>query len=279
MSQERLTALAEGAEAEFMYQYEASVPPSVASALGITAARIGGGVALSMRHDATGYWSKALGFGFDEPVTRDLVGRVVDFYRAQESTGAVVQIAPSALPPDWDDIRAGHGLTAGSTWVKLACPIDDFRPGRTGMRVGPVGLDAAPEWASVILRGFGMPEEGLAEMLVASAGHPAFRPFAVWDGDDMVAGANLFVHGEVGALNAAATLPGHRNRGAQSALLAARAKEAANAGCRWLVAETGLPEEGAVNPSLNNMLAAGMRPLYNRRNWIWRPGTGPADGS
>jgi GNAT superfamily N-acetyltransferase len=279
MSQDRLTALAEGVEAEFMYQYESLAPPSARSTLGITTTRIGGGVALSMRHDVTGYWSKALGFGFGEPVTRDLVDRVVDFYRAEDSRGATIQIAPSALPPDWDDIHTGHGISPGSSWVKLACPIDAFRPGHTGMRVGPVAPEAASEWASVILRGFGMPEEGLAEMLAASVGHPAFRPFAVWDGDEMVAGANLFVHGEIGSLNAAATLPGHRNRGAQSALLAARAKEAENAGCRWLVAEAGLPKEGSANPSLNNMIAAGMRTLYNRQNWIWRPDAGPADGS
>ncbi|MGS2640888.1 GNAT family N-acetyltransferase [Streptosporangium sp. G12] len=279
MSQDRLTALAEGVEAEFMYQYESSAPPPAASLLGITTARIGGGVALSMRHDVTGYWSKALGFGFEEPITRDLVDRVVDFYRAEDSKGAVIQIAPDALPPDWDDIRAGHGIIPGSSWVKLACPIDAFRPGRTEMRVGPVGPAAAAEWASVVLRGFGMPEEGLAEMLAASVEHPAFRPFAVWDGDEMVAGANLFVHGEIGSLNAASTLPSHRNRGAQSALLAARAEEAENAGCRRLVAEAGLPAKGSANPSLNNMLAAGLRPLYNRRNWIWRPDTGPAAGS
>ncbi|MFF3439810.1 GNAT family N-acetyltransferase [Streptosporangium sp. NPDC002721] len=279
MSQDRLTALAEGAEAEFMYQYESSAPPSARSTLGIATTRIGGGVALSMRHDVTGYWSKALGFGVEEPVTRDLIDRVVDFYRAEDSEGAVIQIAPSALPPDWDDIRAGHGIVPGSAWVKLTCPIDDFRPGRTALRVGPVGPGEAEEWASVVLRGFGMPEEGLGEMMAASAGHPAFRPFAAWDGDDMVAGANLFVHGEIGSLNAASTLPGHRNRGAQSALLAARAEEAAKAGCRRLVAEAGLPAEGSANPSLNNMLAAGLRPLYDRQNWIWRPDTGPTGGS
>jgi hypothetical protein len=43
------------------------------------------------------------------------------------------------------------------------------------------------------------------------------------------------------------------------------------AGCRWLVAETGKPAGGASNSSLNNMLRAGMRPLYMRENWIWRP--------
>jgi hypothetical protein len=61
------------------------------------------------------------------------------------------------------------------------------------------------------------------------------------------------------------------NKGAQSALLAARAREAASTGCRWLVAETAKPAKGAVNPSLNNMLGSGLRPQYDRPNWIWRP--------
>ncbi|WP_203886438.1 hypothetical protein [Planotetraspora kaengkrachanensis] len=273
MSLTEPTALAEGAEAEFMYQYESTMPPSTRSAFGVTTTRIGGGVALSMRRDPTGYWSKALGFGFGEPVTRDLIDRVIDFYRAEGSTGAVIQIAPAALPPDWEDIRAGHDLRPGSEIVKLWCPVGDFTSGETAMRVGPVGPGDAEEWASVVLRGFGMPEEGIADMLVASVGHPDFRPFGVWDGDRLVAGANLFVNGEVGSLNTGSTLPSHRDRGAQSALLAARAKEAANAGCRWLVAEAGRPADGQSNPSLNNMLRAGLRQLYIRRNWIWRPET------
>jgi hypothetical protein len=107
--------------------------------------------------------------------------------------------------------------------------------------------------------------------MVAAGVHVAdFRPFAVWDGDEMVATANLFIRGQVASLNSAATLSSHRNRGAQSALLASRAKEAVNAGCRWLVAEAERPSGHSTNPSLDNMLRAGLRPLYNRHNWTWR---------
>ncbi|GII52645.1 hypothetical protein Pth03_10340 [Planotetraspora thailandica] len=273
MSHEQLTALAESAEAEFMYQYESNVPPSTASALGITTSRIGGGVAMSMRHDPTGYWSKALGFGFDEPVTDDLIGRVLDFYRSEGSKGAVIQIAPSVLPPNWPEIARTHGLQPGGHIAKLGAPIEAVVPaGETRLRIEPVGAGDARMWASAILKAFGMPEEGIAEMLVASVGHPHFRPYAAWEGDQIIGGGNLYVHGEVGSLNTGSTLPDHRNRGAQSALIAARAKEAASAGCRWLVAETGQPSDGESNPSLNNMLRAGLQQLYTRQNWIWRPG-------
>ncbi|MFD0786091.1 GNAT family N-acetyltransferase [Micromonospora azadirachtae] len=268
---ELTTAMTEAAEADFMYAYETGTPPADRERLGITTSRIGGGVVLSMRNDPVAYWSKALGFGFAEPVTRELVDRIVAFYRAQGTPEAVIQIAPSVLPAEWDDIRAGYGIEPTTSWVKLAAPIAEVRPGRgTRLRVGPVGESDAEEWADVLLRAFGMPTEGLAGMVVASVGHPQFHPYGVWDGADLVGGANLFVRGPVGALNSGATLPSHRNLGVQSALIAARAEAARAAGCRWLIAETGQPAEGTKNQSLANLERAGLRVRYVRRNWRWR---------
>jgi hypothetical protein len=278
----QLTALAELVEAEFMYQYEAGTSSAVAAALGIATTRIGGGVALSMRNEPSGYWNKALGFGVREPVTDDLVARVLDFYRTEGHQGTTIQIAPAVLPIDWPDIRARHNLTPGGQIVKLCCPVDACRPpaNRTRLRVGPVDPAHARTWASVVLRGLGMPSRGLVEMLAASVAAPGFRPFAAWDGDDIVGGANLYVHGQVGSLNAASTLPSHRGQGAQSALIAARAEQAAAEGCHWLVAEAGNPPVDGTNSSLNNMRRTGLRELYVRQNWLWKsPITRPAHGS
>ncbi|KAA0095958.1 GNAT family N-acetyltransferase [Mycolicibacterium sp. P1-18] len=272
MLADQISPLAETAEAEFMYQYESSAAPTTKQTLGITTARIGGGVALSMRHDVTGYWSKALGFGVSEPVTAEILDEVVAFYVAEAATGAVIQIAPSLLPDDWSEIAGRHGLTPTSPWIKLAGAIDDVETSyTTNLSVRPVDPLDLPLWATTTLRGFGMPTVGLADMLAEAATQPGFRPFAAWDGDDMVATANLFVHGSVGSLNSTATLPTHRNRGAQSALIAVRAAAAADAGCHWLSAETGRPADGEVNPSLNNLLRHGLRPIYERENWAWSP--------
>jgi hypothetical protein len=84
MPEDRIDALTEAADAEFMYQYEATAAPPTKTALGIATTRIGGGVALSMRNDITGYWSKALGFGFTELVASELIGQVVEFYRGED---------------------------------------------------------------------------------------------------------------------------------------------------------------------------------------------------
>ncbi|GGO32412.1 GNAT family N-acetyltransferase [Micromonospora parathelypteridis] len=266
-----LTPLAEGVECEFMYSYESQAPRPAYTDLGISTTRIGGGVALAMRNDPSGgYWSKALGFGITEPFTVQTLDRILDFYRGHGIDQAVLQLVPSVLPTGFDEVAAARGLKPGSTWVKLAALPGDVAAGPTRLRVGPVPAAEAERWADVLISGFGMPSGGLTDMLAATVGEPAWRPYAAWDDGDLVAGGNLFLHGESASLNAAATAPAHRGLGAQSALIAARALAAAEAGSRWLFAETGKPSPGAQNPSLNNLRRAGLVPLYERRNWIWR---------
>jgi hypothetical protein len=66
-------------EAESVYDAASAVPAEAREALGLTQARIGGAVAISVRSDQAGFWSKAL--GFDEPVTADLIEEVCAFFR------------------------------------------------------------------------------------------------------------------------------------------------------------------------------------------------------
>jgi GNAT superfamily N-acetyltransferase len=272
--------LAERSEAEALHDFETGAPARARAALGMETLRVGGGVALSMRGDPTQFWSKGLGFGFDEPITAGLMGRICDFYRSQRPPVATLQLAPSVLPADWDEICAKEKITAGSAWVKLVSDvetalarIEEHAPLAPSLRVGPVTTADASEWASVMMRVFNMPGQHLAEMTAESAGRPGWHPYAVWQGEEIVATATMHVHEDAAQFFGGATLPSARRRGAQTALLAARAKAAHAAGCRWLVAETGAPQPGEHNSSLHNMLRTGFNVLYERRNWIWRPGT------
>lgn len=81
---------------------------------------------------------------------------------------------------------------------------------------------------------------------------------------------SIFVNGECADMFGGATLAGARGRGAQSALLTARIMAAREAGCRWIVAETGSESPGEHNSSLHNMHRAGFRPLYERLTWLWQ---------
>ncbi|ADB32263.1 GCN5-related N-acetyltransferase [Kribbella flavida DSM 17836] len=268
---DRIAELLEGAEAEAVWGYQTVAPPAVAEALGLASRRLGGGVVLAMRHDVTDYWSKALGFGFAAPVTAGLVEEIADFYREQGVRQATLQFAPSVLPADWDAICEKVGLTAGGEWVKLARLAGLVESAETDLRIAPVEPVDAAEWAAVLVRGFGMPVELIAPMVEGLVGQPGWTAYGAWDGDTLVGAAGLLLHGQVAEFAGAATLPEYRRRGAQSALLAARARHAAAEGAKWLSAETGKPAPGERNSSLENMLHTGFEIRYTRRNWIWRP--------
>jgi GNAT superfamily N-acetyltransferase len=267
-------ALAERSEAEAMYHFETGAPPHVLAALGIETLRVGGGVVLSMREDTTSFWSKALGFGFDEPVTADLIAEICGFYRSQRTPMATIQLAPSVLPDDWDEICAKENLSPGSLLVKLGGSVDAavarLEENEGPLRAERVEAGQAAEWARVVLSVFGMPEGPMSEMCSAAVSARGWHPYGVWDGDELIAAATMHVNGDTAQFFAGATVPHARRRGAQSALLAARARAAHAAGCRWLIGETGAEAPGEHNPSLHNMLRTGLTVLYERRDWIWR---------
>ena len=276
--QER-TALAETAEAEFMHAFEAGAPPDAQESLGMTQHRVGGGVVLAMAHDPTGgYWSKALGFGVTEPLTADVVAEVVEVYRANGDAVGVLQVAPHTLPEDWPDVVARHGLVRGSGWVKLLRPAAaDPAPAETDLRVDRAGPADADAWARAFCTGFGMPEHPalIAFFGAATDGTGDFHPWAAWDGDRLVAAANLHVVGPAAAFCGAATHPDARGRGAQSVFMARRVEAARALGATWLSAETWKEGPQQHNPSLHNMRRAGFVDVYDRDNWLWRPGARP----
>jgi hypothetical protein len=256
----------ETAEAEAVWDYEVHAPAEVVERFGLASARIGGGVVLAVRDDVTSYWSKAL--GFTEPVTAELVASITDFYRANRNPLAVLQFAPSALPADWDEICAKEGLSAGSTWLKLSgSPVP--REVETSLRI--VEMEDGETWASALAAGFGMPAELVVPMTMGVVGLPGWTAYGAYDGDQLIATAALRIDGQVAGFAGASTLKEHRGKGAQSALLVARIQKAASAGVTLMSAETGKPDEGEKNSSLNNMLRAGFEIGYERQNWIWRP--------
>ncbi|MDX3771187.1 MULTISPECIES: GNAT family N-acetyltransferase [unclassified Streptomyces] len=266
----------ERAEAEEMYEFEGGVPEALREKWGVASTRLGGGVVLAMRDDVSDYWSKALGFGFDEPVTLSLMEQVIAFYRERGVRLATVQLAPSVVPNDWPAICEALGLEPSDIIRKLGCDIETAVKASEsvtlddGLTVGPVTPDEAAAWADVMPRAMGMPHQGMQDMAATSVVRDGWHPFAVRESGSIVATATLRVQGEVGSLFAGCTLTEARGRGAQSALIAARIRAAQDAGCRWLVVETFDEPAGTHNSSYHNLIRSGFTLQYGRQNWIWR---------
>ena len=86
----------EQVEAETFADYEAAAPAEAQAALGTRLLRVGGGVALAMPNDPTGFWSKLIGLGFEEPITAELLEPVFELYREQGMSSVTLQFAPQA---------------------------------------------------------------------------------------------------------------------------------------------------------------------------------------
>jgi hypothetical protein len=272
-------ALLEQAEAESWADFEAAASGAAKAALGTRQLRIGGGVALAVPNDTEGFWSTTVGLGFAEPITGALMRRIVQFYRDQGMSGVRMRIAPHVLPPTWGDICAELNITASrAASVKLAGELyevaDRSRAAAhldTGLRVAEVPAERAREWAEVMWKGLGQRLGGpQVEMGVGVVGRPGWRTFAVFEGNAIVGTGSLHIYDAVGHLFGGATLPHARRRGAQSALIAARAAAGREAGCTFLVGETAAEKLGEHNPSLHNQLRAGLTARYRRPVWRWQ---------
>ena len=196
-----------------------------------------------------------------------------------QARGEPVRIELSTLA----DPRVGADLTgrgyqlAGFENV-LGLSLDVLTsPPASGVRIEPVSADTDSAWMTVMLDGFGVPDEGppaeqhdrsLIEGLfrdMADARHFS-RYLATVDGVP-VGAASLRLDGTVAQLCGAATLPAHRRKGVQSALLASRLVIARNAGC-----EIGVVTTQPGSKSAQNADRRGFRLLYARAVLVKTPG-------
>src|SRR5919197_1572558 len=113
--------------------------------------------------------------------------------------------------------------------TRYAIGVDPLPEPETSLRVEEIGREHGVAFGSVVARGYGMPDS-LAGWFAGAAALPRFRLFLAFDGDEPAGAGALFVGDGIGWLGLAATVPEHRRKGAQSAILAARIRAAGEAG-------------------------------------------------
>jgi GNAT superfamily N-acetyltransferase len=161
-----------------------------------------------------------------------------------------------------DDALRDRGFTPDYPWKFEREPEPVAT--ETELQIG----DADERFGRVFAAAYGFPAT-FAGWLGRLAGRTGWRCLAPYEGGEPIATGALFTAGEVGWLGFGATLPSHRGRGTQSALLAARITLAAELGLGLVVTETGVPRGGRARPgpSYRNILRAGFRETYVRPNY------------
>jgi hypothetical protein len=231
---------------------------------------VGGGVAVALGAAPIGLFNRALGLGFDEPLTEDHVAAVDRFFAERHAPVSVVQLAPSIETPEAIGWLAAHGYRPGGAWVKVWHDLAVLPDAATDIRVDTMGPDRSDDFVRIALEAFEMPPV-VASFASATIGRPGWRHYLGFDGDEPVSIAALYVTEGVAWLGYGATLEAARGQGGQSAMLARRLRDAKELGCRFAITETGEEtEEEPVNHSYRNMLRSGFRLAYARRNYVRR---------
>jgi hypothetical protein len=210
--------------------------------------------------------NRVVALGVDGPVTGDVLDEIDAFFR-EAGVRYGVAVAPQAPPELAAQLRARR-FVDGYAWTKFRRGADDPPVVETSLRIEQV-TDGG-DMAGVLASAYGMPiSAGAAFDRLGRSG--AWHLLLALDGTVPVAAGALFVHDAVGWLGAAGTLPEHRGKGAQSALLAARIALARELGLDALTTETGerVPDRPA--GSYRNILRAGFEEAYLRPNLVGPP--------
>ncbi len=215
--------------------------------------------------------NKVAGLGFAGPVDERQLGAVEKAFAERESP---VQVELSCLAdPTIGAFLTGRGYRLRGFENVLGRPLPLESPPKRG---GDIEVSVSPPaelvtWLDVVVTGFASPDtqgvpshesyprellEGVMADMAAAEGFA--RYLARRDGA-AAGGASMRLFEHVAQLCGAATLPEHRRRGVQSALLAARLGIAGQAGCDVAVVTT---QPGS--KSQENVQRQGFDLLYTR---------------
>jgi len=250
-----------------MRERTAGAPPALVAELGLRCEPVDGGTAFIAERFPHPTVNRVTGFGLDRPLGEAALDRAIALYPHRVFS---IQPSPIASQPRLAGWLTARGFAPSFYWLVWAREAEPPpEEPDTGLELRRLGPGHADEFAALVCAAYANPAR-LAPLHAAGVGRPRWHHWGAFEDGRMVSAGILYVHGEVGRLFTAGTLPTHRGRGAQGALLARRMREARALGCRWVTAETAddLPEKP--NPSVHNLVRLGWRLLHRRPAWMPR---------
>jgi len=208
--------------------------------------------------------NRIVGLGADEPATQDALDAALA--AIGDDVSCYVSLGPDARPAELVDWLDERGLEPGWGWMSFRRGLDDIPEPSTSLRLVRVGPAEAEAFGHIAATGYGLPEAAAA--WAAGAYRAGWDCWLALDGDEPAAAAGVFVSEGAGYLGFAATLPEHRGKGGQNALLARRIRHAREIGCDVLVTETGERRDDLPSSSYRNILRAGFTEVTVMANWL-----------
>ncbi|MDH3891021.1 MAG: GNAT family N-acetyltransferase [candidate division Zixibacteria bacterium] len=217
-------------------------------------------------------FNRVIGLGLRAPTSTSDLFALIAQYKQRGVPRFFIQACLPVVGPGLVASIEEAGLYHYNNWVKLyraAEPIPKFT---SDLEVLQITTEHAEAFGQIVVDSFEWPQP-LVPWVASSIGRPGWRHYIAFDGDTPVATAAAFFQEECAWIDFAATLPDYRGRGGQAALLAQRAIDATDLGCKWLVVETAEQTAEQSAPSYRNMVRYGFEVAYIRPNYLFTADT------
>ncbi len=258
---------AERMERAAMEALHSAASESLTRSLGLKQAVVDGAFVSIAAGDPSILLNRTLGLGLETPATPDTIDAIRRLYADAGVGRFFLHVHEAAQPPEIVDWLAQAGMKPHRRWVKFIRDTDTPWEGNTDLRIGEATPETAAAFGRIAASGFDLTPTG-GELLAQLVGRPGWHVYLGFSADEPVGTGALFVDGDAGWCDWAATRPEYRGHGSQSALLARRIEQARALGCRTLYATTGEAVPGDPQHSYHNLLRAGFRELYSRDNYV-----------
>jgi GNAT superfamily N-acetyltransferase len=230
---------------------------------------IGGAFAGMMSEIDMLAYNRVIGLGSSTLASEGQIDAIIDTYVTAKITRFFVQVSPYAQPQKIQQMLEQKGFSHYNNWAKLYRKAETpIPPVHTALTVVEIGKEQAEEYGKLVIQCFEW-DERLAAVFAGTVGAPGYKTYFAMEGQKPVGIAALYTNGKYASMAIAGTLPGHRGKGAQSALLGRRIEDAKALGCQYMIAETAEEKPDRPVASYRNMRRMGFEIAYLRPNYIY----------
>lgn len=211
--------------------------------------------------------NRVLALGSRSEPSVDQLQAIRDVYAAAGVSRFFLHLHPERRTPEVLARLADAGYSRYRGWMKFTRGREPVGTVASDLSVRRIEASEATAFAAIAAPAFDLLPSSRA-VLGALAESPGWHLYMSFDGERPAGTGAIFIDGDVGYLDWAATHPDHRRRGSQTALLDSRLRHGLDAGCRKIVVMTGEAVPGDPQHSYRNILRAGFTEYFCRENWI-----------
>jgi hypothetical protein len=211
--------------------------------------------------------NRVYGLGIETRLTAGGLDTLIEEFRQVGVSRFMVSWAPVCRPEDAGHWFLERGFRRIPSIVRLTRRTDLPVLSPSDLSVVEATVADAEQFGELAARCNELPPE-YAPGLNSTIGRPGWRHYFVLDADRPIGAGALYAEGDVAWAGLGGTLPDDRRRGAQTALLARRVRDARAAGARWITSWATAESPDRPHQSLRNMKRLGFEVSYELQNYV-----------